>query len=138
MSEHEHCEAQAHCRTCREFEAGRPFRAAFAPLIGASSIDFDCLHGKPWNHARTFVTRQERRERFGPLYRLECEARRHGSALLAGYLAQLFELWHKPPAHLPCRSRETYRQRVVAKGEWYVSTFGLGERENRQNVRTAA
>ena len=48
----EHCCSGAHCRTCRDRDGGRSFRASLGTVfeLPAGAPDFDCPHGRPWGY----------------------------------------------------------------------------------------
>lgn len=52
FTDSETCQSKVHCKTCRDREGGRAFRASlpgggFALPLGV--VDFDCPHGQPWD-----------------------------------------------------------------------------------------
>ena len=46
-----HCRSHAHCRTCRDRDAGRPWRMSMARrfAVPAYAPDWACPEGLPWN-----------------------------------------------------------------------------------------
>jgi len=45
-----HCRSGVHCRTCRDREGGRPWRAMMARAFVVSSLDWACPQGKAWGY----------------------------------------------------------------------------------------
>lgn len=47
------CRSRRHCRTCRDRDGGRAWRAALAATFALppGAPDFDCPHGIPWDGA---------------------------------------------------------------------------------------